>query len=547
MISIYKSFNFSHVGILAGDDTVLGFIRDQSHVTRTVAISLTAGLTGQRHKNKLSSLRENLSQTEVPSLQAWHKKLLSQFKSSAAIAGPTHMTAKIESPEYIPQTVEMVLNGTTQSHIIFDCRNKEAFYSMCRYLEIDEKTMFALAELEALKPQAKTVHQTKPAGDAHLLMKWLSRNEDSLGADILDKIQHSVKFRLPELDTYKDYLAAIFESDMNSLGKMRDRSLKKRWFGATYQDIQNIGTKLVASMGISPDEMLQAQKEIIARKGKKPSIESVPGIDGLTQLIGLEQVEKHTRSTWENHMGLPLEAIQFPHPVTHVGAGKNRNMVLRLRMRMGIYDLPYNTCLFEMDVINWDEKKRRLFVLAEQMDKGHIVFKPVFEGLDVHGYVPYNHCHLNYDHHGSFSWNVTHWETGDKIEQQDRDGLDYNEVTVAIISALNSISRMNEPGFERKTVIPTGGQVLKNLRHHSAYFEYHVIDQYPELYRAHSVGTVSTKGDESRGGYVRHLVRGHPRRLTHEDGSMDLIIVSPHARGDASKGFKMKSYDLSKR
>ena len=80
----------------------------------------------------------------------------------------------------------------------------------------------------------------------------------------------------------------------------------------------------------------------------------------------------------------------------------------------------------------------------------------------------------------------------------------------------------------------------------SPYFQYHVIEDYPEFYRSRSV---TSRSDESgvHGNVIRHLVRGHLRRIPQPDGGMEITYVTSHARGDETKGFKMPAWKLDKK
>ena len=510
MRAFYKSFDFSLLGTLPGQETIIGRIHDKSGQLKTVAITLTDQLGPTARKTKILSIRNEIAPPadHAPPSHGVRGWLPFSFAQSAKHAPPAHMTAKIAEAKFVPETVEMILEQQDRTHIIFDCQTKESFWSMCRYLDIDDATSFSLAELDALKPHPIEIHQPKSAGNAHILATWLSRQKSPVARELLTQIQTSVKFKLPDFNQTQNRLSAVFEEEFSKLEKQRE-ALKHPLAKA----LQWVNKKL------APTE----------------------------SVFSREAFDQTFRDTWKARTGLTPEDVHFASPITEMAQDADGQIFEKFRLKPGIYNLPYQRCLFELDVTRDEDsqgpaERFHFYLLAQQMDQA-VRFMPIMLKDGESEYMFGRFYDLNIAVGQKLDWQVLDNKHG-QIEVQEH-GLDYNIYSCAIVSSLNVVARMNEPDYEPKTVTPTAGQVNKSMGR-APYYQYHVVEDYPELYRSRQVsGAENTKGDGSCGSVIRHLVRGYPRRIRNEDGSVDLIIISPYARGDANKGFKMRGYDFS--
>jgi hypothetical protein len=535
---------FQILGSLPAHDAVVGSLSSGLGRDRLVLIVPTEGLSDYKRREKIQSAKSDLASGALiafPHIEA------QGLKNTFAQASENEVTAPLSDPQYIQQTIDLLLKETNQPLITLDAQNRDCLWSTLRVLGADSHDLFAVAELGALKPEAKTKRVSKPIGEAHILcgdiLKYRDRYtySDHSPAELINMIRRSVKVKLPSVDTEDQAMGSYFMRELESNTHGHPSVRVNRFFDKVKMRLpfsKISGAEVIFHR--DHDGFAKAMGESIRKydfdgsySGKHSNLPRMNVMRGDPQEVltrVFRQEYQFDADTFDfNTLLQKFDIYGFDH----------------LQFRAGIHKPPYDLTLFEMDLTKGEKGKIGSYsTLVLQEETGLTAYTFLRHAGDGE---PYFLCdrkmHVTLDSNAASKMAFINTKTG-KISSGSKNLAFNNTEDLAFMQALSGIARMNEPGFA-PTTYETGPRGNVNAaKGKFPYFDYVGMDSFGGVA---SHVQVSTKGSLEPTDSVmrRHLVRGHPRRFRDDEGNIVRVIVVPmHMRGDERLGFVSKSHEL---
>ncbi|MEM6812067.1 MAG: hypothetical protein AAF549_06345 [Pseudomonadota bacterium] len=532
-------FKFETFGQLSMRDAVVG-VATKNKNRRLIAVVLTQGLSPHKRKEKLALAREQIN-SDIISLSNRRGRLTRKFTD----AGAKQIKASIKSAWDAGPGIQYMLNETDQPIIIFDCQDKGAFWSTLKTLGVDDETLFALAELEALKPEDIHSKEVKSVGTAHLLCEKLSKSAEADKKELIDFITKAKKFKIPEFNLFKETMAAQFRNGMTP-------TLIKH--GVFYT------TQIVGRAAISIGKLTEKfgwktfpsskRAFIIAnhRRAHEFNKRRNPETSDWHYQTVIRSTEEMTEEQVDTTFGTPPHKVPVPEDkqeylehesVYELGAFG----VFNLNVRDGRHFLKQDKSLFEFDYILAEGETAKVYGLAHQVG-GEIKIRfftlqnGALSHINTSGVIE-----LDEDMRMS-GWREIDNKTGNIVRQQAVDVMRMGEQSTHLVPGFmahiaNMCARMNEADYFAHIIEPTGGGGRMG-RHKHPYFEYEVVEDPLQPTHIRVVSSDRRIGPQLRQSPIFHQVSRHTRTLYRGTVDEHVMIIGPHTRGDASKGVKKK-------
>ena len=468
-----------------------------------------------------------------------------------------------------------MLEETDRPIVILDCHDKASFWQALHSLGTDHKTLFALAELEHLKPQHQEKKEQKSIGHAHELCRALATGKHKLDEsrdpkDLIRRIKGAYKIKLPAFDAF--HQIGIATMTRVKLNEENPRTLPSYagLAGKWLEGIQNLWGKAVG-IDYNSEERQKRRRIKSAMTALKLEYHRKIKSLGLSVVRGDITPEKYDEqkrvldAEYADNKALIFNDVDAYHQEMDQNADKYNKQFeglagedsifslnewgkVDLNIRDGYHFLRDNECLFEFDTTLADDQQFRVFVLARQ-DGQEIEMEFFYQSvenkvvLEVDSEV--GRVKLD-DEMRMRSWNIFDPSDGSRLSSGSMQAQSFYtkdktpKVTGYLGHVMDISARMNDPDYPIINVSPTGRKVQVGKGPHFPFFRYELVEIPLERARIKTIVPSGSKGkgEELASSRVFHSVVRHARTYGRGTDDENTIIIEPYFRGDINKGVK---------
>lgn len=541
---------FEILGSLPSSDAVAGVlsISRSRKDDRIVLVVPTEGLSDHKGRERIQIAKQELEQGELIAFPAASPRALHDIFGENA---QKEIKAIVNEPAFIETMLDVLTTESDNPLLVIDAQNRESFWGALRVMGTESADMFAVAELGALKPQARTKAVSKPIGEAHLLCGDILHFKNAYGfsdyapGDLINMVRRSTKVKLPSIDLKEQATASYFMRELQSntgesawghkLGRAFARLRTK--FNPT-----KVGDSDIAIFKDADWNVRHMNRIIKFRDGHQDEgyLKKFGDMVRILVLRGdpQEVLTREFRETFD------FDADKFDFD--RLLQSFDKYGFERLQFRGGIHKSPYDLALFETDFT--DGEAGRVFsfaTLVVQDSMGFSAYNFLKKDGAGHRYIlDDKKMSVRLDGNSADKISIINLKT-DKTLSSGGDLAFHDLGDMAFMHALSAIARMNEPDFAPTTYESRNRGLVDVKKGKFPYFNYIGVDGFGAASSHVRIGP-SGKPEETES-KRRHLVRGHPRRYRDENGDItDIIMIPMHLRGDESKGFVGKGYNLDK-
>lgn len=519
----------------------------QNGKSRLIATVLTDGLSAHKRKEKLAQARAEIT-NNIIGLSGKQTRLSKQF----ADAGAMQIKASIKSPLDAGLGIKYMLEETDQPIIILDCQDKASFWTALKSQRVDDDTLFALAELEALKPEDTKTKQVKSVGTAHELCEAISKTGEEDKKQLIDFIIKSKKFKIPEFNLFEHAMTARFKhgatpSKITTTTLFIGHQIVGRTIIAAGKLTKLFGWKTLPST--KRDFILAVHKGALRRNLKRNPETSVSHYKTI-----IDATEKMTDEQVDIAFGTPPHKVEIPEDKQKYLENESVYElsswgVFNLNIRDGYHFLKEDKSFFEFEYVLGNNESATVYALAHQVG-GEIRLRFFLMQDDQLSKVT-NSGVIELDENMQMTgWYEIENKTGKVIRNNNINTLlrqgEQNPHLVPGLTAhiANICARMNEVDYAGHIIEPTGGK-MRQGKHKFPYFAYEVAEDplKPTLIRV--VSSDRRVGPQLRESPIFHKVSRHTRTLNRGTPDEHVMIIGPHTRGDASKGLQRKGTQVT--
>lgn len=544
-----RDYSFEILGSLPSSDAVAGVLSAprSRKGDRIVLIVPTEGLTDHKRREKIQIAKDELEQGGMITFPSADSHALTDIFTDKA---EKELKANISEPAFIEKMLDVMITESNNPYLVIDAQNRECFWGALRVMGADNQDMFAVAELGALKPEAKSKRVSKPIGDAHLLcgdilhFKGAYTFSDYPPGELINMVRRATKVKLPSLDLKEQAIASYFMRELFSntgdipWGHKVARGaarLRAKWSGGA-EGHGDIAVFKDANWAVRNMNRMQEWRNA---EHDEEYIKKFSGMPRLVVLRGdpQEVLKREFRETFN----FDADAFDFDGLLQAF----DEYGFEHLQFRGGIHKSPYDLALFETDFTDGEAGREFSFsTLVIQDSMGLTAYNFLKREGDGHRYIldDKKMC-VRFDGHSADKISIINLKT-DKTLSSGGDLAFRDLGDMAFMHTLSAIARINEPGFAPTTYESSKRGFVDIKKGKFPYFDYIGMDSFGAGGSAVRVGSQG-KLEPTDSIMRRHLVRGHPRRYFDDEGKLvNLIMVSMHERGDERLGFVSKSYEL---
>lgn len=541
-----RRYNFEILGSLPSSDAVAGILSAANgDAPERVVLLLPPqeGLTDYKRRERIANAKSEIVQGGLIQYPGTDSLMLSRFFERGA---EKEIKASLTHAEHVAPMIDVLYKEAKTPIIVLDAQNRESFWMALRAMGVESEDLFAVAELGALKPEAKTRRVSKPIGEAHLLCADLMgqnvSHSDYEARDLINMIRRATKVKLPDVDMEDQAMGSYFLRELafntDDKGVKLARAARELRARLPFTRVNN--EEIVIIRRSDKDlGVVSELKRLMQGKGEDDAyVERHHNLPHFMVLRGDPQ-DVLTRK-FRKEYAFDADTFDFDKLVQKMDKYGSDT----LQFRDGIHVSPFNVALYETN-----------FTKGEH---GHILTHATLVVKEEDGLTAYNFMkpagaenpYILEDRKMHVALSGLRAGEVSIIDMRDNKLLTSGKKIafehygdMAFMHVLSAIARMNDPDFAPVTYETQRRGVVDAAKGKFPYFDYIGIEGFGPAASHLSIGPEGKVTEALR----FHLVRGHPRRLRDEEGNVrEIIMIPQHSRGSETEGVVAKGYRLDK-